>query len=177
MNTPAAAPATPASTPAAASDTPAVAPSTVPAAAASPNAARALLKTLEAQFPAFRDCLPLAIGIDKQLLLRLPDLERKVLRTALRMHTHSLRYLKGMEKATVRFDLDGQPGEAVDETHRAHASETLRERFKKNAEQRKAQLEAGKAQREAGKAQREAEEAERRRAEKLDQLTAKFGRR
>ncbi|MBA3995591.1 MAG: activator of osmoprotectant transporter prop [Candidatus Accumulibacter sp.] len=168
MNTSAAAPATPAS------DSPADLPTESAAAAPSPassvNAARALLKTLEAQFPAFRDCLPLAIGIDKQLLARLPDLERKVLRTALRMHTHSLRYLKGMEKATTRFDLDGQPGEAVDEAHRAHASETLRERFKKNAEQRKAQVEAGKAQ-------REAEEAKRRRAEKLDQLAAKFGRR
>lgn len=164
MNTPAAAPATSASaTETATASEAAAAPSPV-------SAARVLLKTLEAQFPAFRDCLPLAIGIDKQLLARLPDLERKVLRTALRMHTHSLRYLKGMEKATVRFDLDGQPGEAVDETHRAHASETLRERFKKNAEQRKAQLAAGKAQ-------REAEEAERRRAEKLDQLAAKFGRR
>jgi len=164
MNTSAAAPATPAS------DSPSDSPAAAPSPASSVNTARALLKTLEAQFPAFRDCLPLAIGIDKQLLARLPDLERKVLRTALRMHTHSLRYLKGMEKATVRFDLDGQPGEAVDETHRAHASETLRERFKKNAEQRKAQLEAGKAQ-------REAEEAERRRAEKLGQLAAKFGRR
>lgn len=164
MNTSAAASATPAS------DSPSDSPAAAPSPASSVSAARALLKTLEAQFPAFRDCLPLAIGIDKQLLARLPDLERKVLRTALRMHTHSLRYLKGMEKATVRFDLDGQSGEAVDEAHRAHASETLRERFKKNAEQRKAQLAAGKAQ-------READEAERRRAEKLDQLAAKFGRR
>lgn len=163
MNTPAATPATPAATATAS-----------PAANAAPtpsvNAARALLKELEAGFPAFRDCLPLAIGIDKQLLARLPELDRKVLRTALRMHTHSLRYLKGMEKAALRFDLDGQAGDAVDEAHRAHASEILRERFKKNAEQRKAQAEAGKAQ-------REAEAAERRRNEKLGQLAAKFARR
>ena len=132
--------------------------------------ARALLKELEAQFLAFRECMPLAIGIDKQLLARIPALERKVLRMALGIHTNSLRYLKAMEKATLRFDLDGNAGDAVTDEHRAHASEILRERFRKNAEQRKAQ-------REAEAAQREAEAAERQRAEKLNQLTAKFSRR
>jgi ProP effector len=126
------------------------------------HSARALLKEFQEKFAAFRDCLPLAIGIDKQLLAAMPDLERKVLRMALRIHTNSLRYLKAMEKATVRFNLDGQAGDEVSEEHRAHAAETLRERFKKNAAQRKAQ--------------REAEEAAQRHAEKLNQLTAKFGR-
>src|ERR1700730_15852074 len=40
--------------------------------------ARALLKRLQTQFPAFRDCLPLAIGIDKQLNAELPEISRKV---------------------------------------------------------------------------------------------------
>ncbi len=127
------------------------------------QSARALLKELQEQFAPFRECMPLAIGIDKQLLARLPGLDRKVLRIALGIHTNSLRYLKGMEKATVRFDLDGNATDEVVETHRAHASEILRERFKKAAEQRKAQ--------------REAEEAARQSAEKLNQLTAKFSRR
>ena len=35
--------------------------------------ARALLKTLQENFPVFRECSPLVIGIDKQLLERLPD--------------------------------------------------------------------------------------------------------
>src|ERR1700749_2520323 len=87
--------------------------------------ARALLKRLQTQFPAFRDCLPLAIGIDKQLHAELPDVSRKVLRIALGIHTNSLRYLRAMEKATHRFDLHGKQGDEVTDTHRTHASEIL----------------------------------------------------
>ncbi len=124
--------------------------------------ARQLLKELQALFPVFRDCMPLAIGIDKQLLGRLPGLDRKALRIALGIHTHSLRYLKTMERATVRVDLDGQPADEIPPTHRAHAAELIRERLSKQAEQRKTQ--------------REAEALARQRAEKLDQLVEKFGR-
>lgn len=126
-------------------------------------AARALLKEFQEKFAVFRDHQPLAIGIDKQLLARQPELDRKVLRTALRIHTNSTPYLKAMGKATVRFDLDGNAADEVSEEHRSHAATTLNERFKKVAEQRKAQ--------------REAEEAERRRSAKLEQLAAKFSRR
>lgn len=137
---------------------PAAAPSPTPA-----QAARALLKDFQEKFPVFQECKPLAIGIDKQIIARLPEIDRKTLRTALRFHTNSMRYLKAMEKATVRFDLEGNPGDEVTEAHRAHASESVRERIKKDAEQRKAQ--------------RQAEEAERKRTEKLGQLAAKFNRR
>ena len=130
--------------------------------------ARALLKTLQEKFSVFRDYSPLAIGIDKQLLARLSDIDRKTLRIALGMHTHSLRYLKVMEKATHRIDLDGQAGEEVTADHRNHASEVLRERFKKDAERRRAQ-------REAEALARQAEAAERQRSEKLSQLVEKFG--
>ncbi len=122
--------------------------------------ARQLLKQLQEQFPVFRDCLPLAIGIDKQLLARLPGLDRKALRIALGMHTHSLRYLKTMAIATVRFDLDGQPADEIPATHRSYASELIKERLHKQAELRKAQ--------------REAEALARQR--QLDQLVDKFGR-
>ena len=130
--------------------------------------ARALLKALQEDFAAFRDYLPLAIGIDKQILERLPQTERKTLRIALGMHTHSLRYLKVMEKATHRHDLDGKVGEEVNATHRDYASEMLRERFKKEAERRRAEAEQRRAQ-------REAEAAERQRSAKLSQLVEKFG--
>lgn len=123
--------------------------------------ARELLKTLQEQFTVFRDYSPLAIGVDKQLLARAPDLNRKNLRIALGMHTNSLRYLKVMEKASHRLDLDGNAGDEVTEAHRKHATEVLRERFKKDAERRKAQ--------------REAEEQERQRSQKLNQLVEKFG--
>lgn len=131
------------------------------------QAARALLKKLQQDFPSFRDCLPLAIGIDKQIIARQPDVLRKLLRIALGQHTNSLRYLKSLEKATHRFDLDGQQGEALTDEHRKHAATTLRERFKKEADQRKAQ-------RAAEEAARAAEEAARLRADKLNQLAAKF---
>lgn len=125
------------------------------------QSARALLKTLQTDFSVFRDYSPLAIGVDKQLLARLPNLDRKILRIALGMHTNSLRYLKTMEKATHRIDLDGNTGDELTPDHRSHATEVLRERFRKDAERRKAQ--------------REAEALERQRTEKLSQLVEKFG--
>lgn len=124
--------------------------------------ARALLKELQTRFDVFRSFTPLAIGIDKQLIAQMPDVSRKALRTALRSHTLSTRYLKEMDKATVRRNLDGsEAGEVTDEA-RTHAGDLLRERFKKQAEQRKAEEAAAR--------------AEQRRQEKLNQLTAKFGR-
>jgi ProP effector len=138
-----------------------------PAAAASPSAEspRALLKQLQQQFPAFRNCLPLEIGIDKQLLARMPGLNRKLMRAALGIHTGSMRYLRAMEKATVRYDLDGKAGAEVTDTHRQHAKELLQQRFKKEAERKKAERDAAV----------EAE-AERKRQEKLQQLATKFSR-
>jgi ProP effector len=140
------------------------------AAAAGADAAsqspRALLKQLQQQFKAFRDCLPLAIGIDKQVLSRLPNLNRKTMRAALGIHTGSMRYLRAMEKATVRYDLDGNPGAEVTDTHRQHAKELLQERFKKEAERKKAERDA------AAQA-----EADRKRQEKLQQLASKFAKR
>jgi len=138
-------------------------------AAVTPTAAaltpRSLLKQLQTQFPAFRDFLPLSIGIDKQILAIMPELDRKTMRTALGIHTGSLRYLKVMEKAKVRHDLDGTPGAEVTDTHRAHATQVLQDRFKKEAERKKAERDAAAA-----------DEAARVRADKLNQLTAKFSR-
>jgi ProP effector len=127
--------------------------------------ARTLLKQFQEQFPPFRDCLPLSIGIDKQILARLPELDRKLMRTALGMHTGSPRYLRAMEKAKLRYDLDGTPGAEVTQVHRDHASLVLQQRFKKEAERKKAERDAAAA-----------EEANRVRLDKLNQLTAKFSR-
>jgi ProP effector len=143
----------------------AAAPAAEAAAPAPGLSARALLKQLQQEFPAFRNCLPLAIGIDKQLLARMPGLDRKTMRAALGIHTGSLRYLRAMEKATVRYDLDGQAGAEVTETHRKHAKEVLQQRFKKEADRKKAEREAAAA-----------EEAAKLRQEKLQQLASKFSR-
>ena len=123
--------------------------------------ARRLLKSLQETHAVFKEIKPLAIGIDKQLLAQEADLNRKILRLALGMHTNSFRYLKSMESAKQRFNLDGSDAGEVPEEHRKHASEILRERFKKEVARRKAQ--------------KEAEAQERQRAEKLNQLMQKFG--
>jgi ProP effector len=127
-----------------------------------PNDTRALLKDLQERFDVFRNFSPLAIGIDKQVFALLPELSKKSLRLAMRSHTISTRYLKEMEKGTVRLNLDGSPADEVTDENRQHAAEQLRERFKKQAEARKA-------------AEAEAK-AEQRRTEKLNQLAEKFGR-
>jgi ProP effector len=134
-----------------------------------PTDARVLLKDLQARFDVFRNHSPLAIGIDKQVFAQLPDLEKKALRLAMRSHTISTRYLKEMEKGTVRLNLDGTPAGEVTDENRQHAAELLRERFKKQIEQRK----AAEAETRAAEA---AAKAEQLRAAKLSQLTEKFGR-
>lgn len=137
--------------------------------ATKPVDARALLKDLQARFDVFRNNSPLAIGIDKQVLAQLPELEKKALRLAMRSHTISTRYLKEMEKATQRLNLDGTPAGEVTDENRQHAAELLRERFKKQVEQRKLADATAKAAEAAAK-------AEQQRAAKLSQLAEKFGR-
>ena len=135
-----------------------------PAAAPAPGqSARSLLKQLQQEYPAFRDCLPLSIGIDKQLQARMPGLDKKTMRAALGIHTGSMRYLRAMEKAKVRFDLDGTAGAEVPEAHRLHAKEQLQQRFKKEADRKKAERDAALE-----------EENNRKRQEKLQALASKF---
>ena len=130
---------------------------------ASGQSARSLLKQLQQEYPAFRDCLPLSIGIDKQLLARMPGLDKKVMRAALGIHTGSMRYLRAMEKAKTRHDLDGTAGAEVPEAHRLHAKEQLQQRFKKEADRKKAERDAA-----------QEEENNRKRQEKLQALASKF---
>ncbi len=141
-----------------ATETPVAAPAAEPRTVIEP---RALLQQLQALSPTFRDCKPLALRIDANILERFPQFERKTLRAALRMHTASTRYLKAVERSTERFDFDGKVAGEVTEEQRTHAATTLKERFAAAAKQQRAK--------------READEAERRRSEKLQQLVSKFG--
>lgn len=124
---------------------------------------RGLLKQLQEKYAVFRDYQPLAIGIDKQVIAAMPEVDRKTLRIALGIHTGSNPYLKRLKDAGKRYGLDGAEGGEVSEEHRGHARNLLAERRKKAIESSKA-LQAAE----------EAAEAERRRAEKLAQLAAKF---
>ncbi len=123
---------------------------------------RAMLKRLQSESPAFRDCKPLALKIDVNILERFPEFDRKNLRIAMRMHTASTKYLKAVERGSERFDLEGKPVGEVTQEQREHAAATLKERFAAVARQQREK--------------REAEEAERKREEKLKQLVSKFGR-
>ncbi len=78
----------------------------------------------------------------------------------MRMHTASARYLKALTNGETRFDLDGNPAGAVTPEQKQQALETLRERFRKGAEQHKAQLLA--------------QQQEQQRQEKLIKLAEKF---
>lgn len=129
--------------------------------------ARALLLKLQEISPTFKDCKPLALRIDKAIAERFPELDRKVIRSAMRMHTASTRYLKVMEKASQRFDLEGEVSGEVTEEQRAHAAQTLKDRFAEVAKRKKAAIEQEKAK-------RAADEAEERKAAKLQQLLGRF---
>lgn len=130
---------------------------------------RGLLQKLQEVSITFREYRPVALRIDKAVAERFPEIDRKVIRSAMRTHTASTRYLKAMEKATHRFDLDGNACAEVAEEHRAHAAQTLKERF---AEVARRKREAQKQE----EARRREEEAERRKAEKLQQLVGRFSR-
>ncbi|MDP2824821.1 MAG: ProQ/FINO family protein [Sulfuritalea sp.] len=130
----------------------------------------ALLETIGANFAVFRDGRPLALGIHKAIMERMPEVDTAQLRLAMRIHTASTRYLKTLLATRERFDLDGNPAGEVTEEQREVASTTLRERFRKVADRRKAEEQALK------EAQRE-QEAQQKRQEKLAQLAARFNRR
>jgi ProP effector len=130
------------------------------------KARNATLDSFVTSFPAFRDVLPLAIGIHKSILERLPELTKQQVNMALKIHTLSTRYLKAMAKATQRFDLDGNAVGDVTDEQREVANTMVKERLKKAADRRKAEIEKLKA--EAHVKQHKA---------KLENLVAKFNNR
>ncbi|MCX7170096.1 MAG: ProQ/FINO family protein [Proteobacteria bacterium] len=103
---------------------------------------RELLKQLSSSFEVFRDNKPLALGIHKAIRERLPDINRDQLRIAMQHHTGSTRYLKALATEENRFDLNGQFAGVVTPEQNALAATTLRERFRRAAEQRKADEQA-----------------------------------
>ncbi|MDD4881367.1 MAG: ProQ/FinO family protein [Gallionellaceae bacterium] len=123
----------------------------------------AVLDSLVATFPALRDALPLAIGIHKTILERLPELTKVQVSKAMRIHTTSTRYLKSMAKAEQRFDLDGNPAGEVTAEQREAAVKLVKERINRANERKKAEEEL-----------RKAEEQAKQQKEKLEKLAAKF---
>src|SRR5690606_31162337 len=151
------------------SETPSEVPATEPTKAEGIEP-REVLRRLQEVSPTFRDCKPLALGIDKAIHARFPEFDRKTVRTAMRMHVSSTRYLKAVEKASERFDLDGKVDGEITEEHRSHASQTLKERFAAAAKRKREQQKEEEAQ-------RRAEQTEQRKVERLQQLVGKFSKR
>jgi ProP effector len=118
-----------------------------------------VLETLISTFPAFKDGQPLAIGIHKAIKARLPDIGEGSLRMVLKNYTASTKYLKAIANGKQRFDLEGNPAGDVTAEQRQQALETIKERFRKAAERKKA------------------EQDDKERQEKLQKLAEKFNQR
>ena len=92
---------------------------------------------LAATYAGFRDAQPLAIGIHKSVMAAHPGLDKDAVRKALQRHTASTRYLKAVAAGGARYGLDGQPSGEVTAEQKKLAADGLRERFRKQAEQRR----------------------------------------
>ena len=65
--------------------------------------------------------LPLMLGVDKQLKLEMPSLNRETIKAALQRHVLTPKYLKNMRKGGHRYNLAGKPEGTVSEKHRRGA--------------------------------------------------------
>jgi ProP effector len=107
-----------------------------------PGRRNALLDQLMERYPVFREGRPLAIGIHKSLLEAQPDLDKNALRQAMKAHTQSTRYLKGIVEGADRLDLAGNPDGKVTAEQQEQAVTMLKDRIRKATERRKAEEEA-----------------------------------
>lgn len=101
-----------------------------------------VLARLAEAFPVVRDAQPLAIGIHKAIAAALPDLDQAALRRTLQRHTASTNYLKAITAGGNRFGLDGMPNGEITPEQQKQATQDLKERFRKQAEQRRERLKA-----------------------------------
>ena len=100
--------------------------------AAAPQMAPAeCARELRARFPAlFGDSpKPLKLRIQADIQERAPGVfTKKALSIFLHRYTGSTSYLVALSRAKQRFDLDGQPGDALSDEHRAAATAELQRR-------------------------------------------------
>ena len=87
-------------------------------------------------FPEAKKREPLKVGIFEDLKAAAPDINRKMLRLALRMYTTSGTYLFACSKGHKRIDLNGNEVEEISEKDKARAREILE--VKKNNEKARA---------------------------------------
>jgi ProP effector len=101
-----------------------------------------VLARLVATYPVFRDIQPLAVGIHKAIIAAHPDIDKAALRRTLQRHTASTRYLKVVAAGGSRFGLDGVPTGDITPEQQKQANQDLKDRFRKQADQRRERLKA-----------------------------------
>jgi sRNA-binding protein len=120
---------------------------------------RQVIATLElftSTYPVFAAGKPLALGTRERLAERHPDIDLRLVKSALLKHCKRPRYLKALASDPQRYDLDGNPEGTVTEEQREKAKSDL----EKHHEHEEAVL-----QRRLAESQRQ-EEAARRKAER-----------
>ncbi|CSC90370.1 ProP expression regulator [Vibrio cholerae] len=81
--------------------------------------------------PVFKECKPLKVGIDKELLLLIkitrPDLNYSVrfLKRILTIHTHNVKYLTSFPKHTHRFDINNKEYSEITDDEREFTAKKL----------------------------------------------------
>jgi ProP effector len=108
----------------------------------SPASRDRVLAHLLVTYPVFRDSKPLAIGIHKPIIAAHPDTDKAALRRTLQGYTASTKYLKAVAAGGSRFGLDGVPSGDITPEQQKQANQDLRDRFRKQAEQRREHLKA-----------------------------------
>ena len=87
--------------------------------------ARAFLLELKTQYILFRKYMPLGMGIEKELHEKFPHQSKRIINTALYLHTHNHNYLKRLQEGNSRFNLEGAVISAVDDTAKQLAKQSL----------------------------------------------------
>lgn len=97
-------------------------------------------------YPAFRDRLPLKIGVAEDLVTKHPDYERTLIVAVLKRHVNHPRYHERVAAGGSRFELDGSASEGpgIDPSHVGRANAALARQKAKAEAQAKTQ-EAAKA--------------------------------
>ena len=99
-----------------------------------------VLSQLIAAYPVFRDAQPLAIGIHKAILAAHSEIAKEALRITLKRHVSSTKYLKSVSAGGARFGLDGLPAGEITPEQQELATQTIKDRFRKQAELRRGAL-------------------------------------
>jgi sRNA-binding protein len=101
-------------------------------------------------YPAFRDRLPLKIGVAEDLVARHADLDRTLIVAVLKRHVNHPRYHERVAAGGSRYELDGSvsEGPGIDPSHVGRANAALA-RQKAKAEAKAQEKDGGKPQQQA----------------------------